>query len=134
MICSLNESETTTENIILSQADYDQCNVKSDHIINASKAQTWQGRELVRDNLLGYADWYNKVTGQVMTKRVQKSWWKALQDWQDEQLSTNDLQTAFDAQSKWRMVSDPNQLTKDACAVKASANAVLDESEYTRLL
>lgn len=30
------------------------------------------------------------------------------------------LQIAFDAQTKWRMVSDPNQLTKDAVAIKAS--------------
>lgn len=106
---------------ILSDQDLQEVNLKVNYILNQTK-DTWQGRELLRDNLLVLADWYNKTTGQVMTKRVQKAWYKALQDWSDEGLSPANLQIAFDAQSKWRTVSDPNQLTKDACAIKAAGN------------
>jgi hypothetical protein len=91
-----------------------------DGYIEYSKQAGWRGRELIRDNLLVLADWYNKVTGQEMTKRVQKTWYKALQDWSDEGIRPEHLQIAYDAQSKWRVVNDPNQLTKDACAIKAS--------------
>lgn len=103
----------------LSTQDLQEVNKKVDYILSQTK-DTWQGRELLRDNLLPLADWYNKATNQVMTKRVQKTWYKALQDWNDEGLTPEHLQIAFEAQSKWRMVSDPNQLTKDACAIKAA--------------
>lgn len=116
------------KDVSLSKQDIAEVNKKVDSIIANSKPDMWQGRELIRDNLLPLADWYNKATGQVMTKRVQKSWWKALQEWQDEGLTAEHLQTAFEAQSKWRMVSDPNMLTKDACAIKA-ANAIRPEPE-----
>ncbi|MCR4307299.1 MAG: helix-turn-helix domain-containing protein [Candidatus Berkelbacteria bacterium] len=97
---------------------------------------SWQGRELIRADLLPLADWYNSTTNQVMTKRVQKSWWKALGEWKEEGLQPEHLQIAFDAQSKWRMVSDPNMLTKDAVAIKASGITKLEEPkiEYTRML
>lgn len=108
--------------------EQEQNDAKVKYIIENSRPDMWKGRELIRDNLLPLADWYNKATGQVMTKRVQKSWWKALQEWQDEGLTAEHLQTAFEAQSKWRMVSDPNMLTKDACAIKA-ANAIKPEPE-----
>ncbi len=91
--------------------------------MNASNKPSWKGREMVRDNLLPFADWYHNATGQVMSKSSQKSWHKALRDWQDEGVTPAHLQVAFEAQSKWRMVSDPNQLTKDAAAVKASGIA-----------
>lgn len=123
-----------TTDVSLSKEELDQVNKQVDAMIDSAKHDTWQGRELIRDNLLPLADWYNRTTGQVMTKRVQKSWWKALQDWQDEGLAPEHLQTAYDAQSKWRTVSDPNQLTKDACAVKAAGNATKNENDFTRLL
>jgi hypothetical protein len=130
----LNQSnQKEPDSFSLSLLEIDQCNAKVDYILTNNK-ETWQGRELIRDNLLQYADWYNSTTGQVMTKRVQKSWWKALQDWQDEGLEIEHLQTAYDAQSKWRMVSDPNMLTKDACAIKAASKAIRQESDMVRLL
>lgn len=107
------------KNVSLSTQDLQEVNEKVDYILSQTK-DTWQGRELLRDNLLPLADWYNKATNQVMTKRVQKTWYKALQDWYDEGLTPEHLQIAFEAQSKWRMISDPNQLTKDACAIKAA--------------
>ena len=116
------------KDLSFTEEEKQQNDVKMKYIIANSKPDMWQGRELIRDNLLPLADWYNKATGQVMTKRVQKSWWKALQEWQDEGLTPEHLQTAFEAQSKWRMVSDPNMLTKDASAIKA-ANAIKPEPE-----
>jgi len=111
--------EKKEKDFSLSTQDLQEVNEKVDYILSQTK-DTWQGRELLRDNLLPLADWYNKATNQVMTKRVQKTWYKALQDWHDEGLTPEHLQIAFEAQSKWRMVSDPNQLTKDACAIKAA--------------
>lgn len=85
--------------------------------MNKDAATYWKGRELIRSDLLGYADWYNGATNQVMTKRVQSSWWKALAAWKDEALSVDALQEAYTARSKWTIVSDPNQLTLDAVAI-----------------
>lgn len=114
------------KDVSFSKQDHADMDNKMKYIIKNSNHSTWKGREQIRDNLLVLADWYNKTTGQVMTKRVQKSWYKALQDWQDEGLSPDNLQVAFDTQSKWRMVSDPNQLTKDAVAIKASGAVKAD--------
>lgn len=86
---------------------------------NNDLSKSWQGREMIRTDLLEYADWYNRVTGQVMTKRAKASWWKAMGQWNEESLTITDLQIAFDARSKWRTVSDPNELTKDAAAIHA---------------
>lgn len=116
------------KNVSLSTQDLQEVNQKVDYILSQTK-DTWQGRELLRDNLLPLADWYNKATNQVMTKRVQKTWYKALQDWHDEGLTPEHLQIAFEAQSKWRMVSDPNQLTKDACAIKAAGTRTEEPTE-----
>ena len=88
-------------------------------IANAANAK-WKGRDLIRADLLEYADWYNATTGQVLSKRVQSSWYKALQAWKDEGLDLEDLQGAFDRARKWRMISDPNQLTQDAVAIRAA--------------
>lgn len=116
------------KNVSLSTQDLQEVNQKVDYILSQTK-DTWQGRELLRDNLLPLADWYNKATNQVMTKRVQKTWYKALQDWHDEGLTPEHLQIAFEAQSKWRMVSDPNQLTKDAYAIKAAGTRTEEPTE-----
>jgi len=128
-------TENTTENILDSE-DLKQVNKKVDAIIGMSNGDGWQGRELIRADLLPLADWYNKATNQVMTKRAQKSWWKALGEWKEEGLQPEHLQIAFDNQSKWRMVSDPNMLTKDAVAIKAAGVTKLDvpKVEMTRLL
>lgn len=121
----------------LTKKELEQVNTKVDAIIGLSgDGASWQGRELIREDLLPLADWYNQATNQVMTKRVQKSWWKALGEWKEEGLQPEHLQIAFDSQSKWRLVSDPNMLTKDAVAVKAAGITKLVEPgiEMTRLL
>lgn len=128
------DNTSIKKRVSLSPEEINQVNREVDYLIDNAKKDVWQGRELIRDNLLSLADWYNRTTGQVMTKRVQKSWWKALQDWQDEGLTPEHLQVAYEAQSKWRMVSDPNQLTKDACAVKAAGNAQKNDDDFVRLL
>ena len=120
--------EKKEKDFSLSTQDLQEVNEKVDYILSQTK-DTWQGRELLRDNLLPLADWSNKATNQVMTKRVQKTWYKALQDWHDEGLTPEHLQIAFEAQSKWRMVSDPNQLTKDACAIKAAGTRTEEPTE-----
>lgn len=104
----------------LSQAEIDQANAKVDYILaNNQPQKAWTGRELIRADLLHYADWYHEVTGQVMTKRVQSAWWKALGEWKSEGLDISDLQTAYTARSAWRTVTSPVELTSDAAAIKA---------------
>ena len=83
--------------------------------------QSWKGREVVPDYLLGYADWYNGVTNQIMSKRVQNSWLKALSEWREEGLTIAALNEALELSKKWRVISDPNQLTKDATAIHRAA-------------
>jgi hypothetical protein len=112
------------KDVSLSKEDYEQCNRKSDYILaNNDQSKAWAGREMIRADLLEYADWYNLTTGQGMPKRAQKSWWKALSDWKAEGLTVSDLQEAYTARSKWRTVSDPNELTKDAAAIHALPQA-----------
>ena len=125
---SLNESESTAENTntpsaILSEQDFKEAGEKAQKIIELSQGPAWQGRDELQAQSLPLADWYNSTTGQVMTKRVKKSWWKALSDWRDEGLEIEHLQAAYEAQKAWRMVSDPNMLTKDAVAIKAAGKA-----------
>ena len=104
----------------LSQVEIDQANAKVDYILaNNQPEKAWAGRELIRADLLHYADWYHEVTGQVMTKRVQSAWWKALGEWKAESLDISDLQTAYTARSAWRTVTSPVELTSDAAAIKA---------------
>jgi DNA-binding transcriptional regulator GbsR (MarR family) len=110
--------------------------------MNKDAATYWKGRELIRPDLLGYADWYNGATNQVMTKRVQGAWWKALAEWKDEALSVEALQEAYKHKSEWSIVSDPNQLTKDAVAINRAIlakplsptvpiyNPTTDEEDY----
>ena len=112
-----------TKEVSLTAEEIEQATRKADAILGlanpADPSKAWTGRDKIRPDLLHYADWYNKVTGQEMTKRVQKSWWKAMGEWKDEGLEVKHLQEAFEARSKWRTVADPNELTKDAAAIKA---------------
>lgn len=109
------------KNVSLSEQEIKETLDKAGKMIESQmgRESSWQGRELIRADLLPFADWYNQTTNQVMTKRVQKSWWKALSEWKEEGLEIENLRAAFEAQSKWRMVSDPNMLTRDAVAFKA---------------
>lgn len=112
--------ETTKCASALSAKDLEQANAKVDYILETNQAEkAWAGREHIRPDLLIYADWYHGATGQVMTKRVQSAWWKALAEWKAEGLAVSDLQEAFDARSKWRKVASPNELTSDAAAIHA---------------
>lgn len=109
--------------VSLAAEEIEQATRKADAILGlanpADPSKAWVGRDKIRPDLLHYADWYNKATGQEMTKRVQKSWWKAMSEWKDEGLEIKHLQEAYEARSKWRTVADPNELTKDAAAIKA---------------
>jgi hypothetical protein len=80
----------------------------------------WKGRDIFADNHLPYADWYHNKTNQVCNKRQQRSWMKAFSEWQDAQLSIEDLEEAYNIDILWRRVfTDPNELTAKAIAVKA---------------
>lgn len=127
-------SDSNSESNSLSEKEKQQANDKVDAILGMTKGQEgyWQGRELIRADLLPLADWYNSASNQVMTKRVQKAWWKALTEWKDEGLEPKHLQAAYDNRIQWKkIVADPNELTKDAVAIKAAGNAKQDE--YQRL-
>lgn len=108
------------------QKEKDQVNEQVDYMLfNNDPSKAWQGREMIRADLLEYADWYHGATGQAMrSKPTQSSWWKALDNWKAEDLTIQDLQSAYDARSKWRTVADPNELTKDAAAIHALPHAV----------
>jgi len=115
----------------LSQSEIDQANAKVDYILaNNQPEKAWAGRELIRADLLHYADWYHEVTGQVMTKRVQSAWWKALGEWKAELLDISDLQTAYTARSAWRTVTSPVELTSDAAAIHALPKVKPESSQY----
>jgi len=115
---SISEGEKKAEP--LTAKDLQEVNAKVDYILATNdSSKAWAGREMIREDLLQYADWYHSTTGQAMPKRAQKTWWKALGDWKAEGLTIADLQEAYTARSKWRTVADPNELTKDAAAIHA---------------
>jgi hypothetical protein len=124
--------ETSTENFPFQtmKSITDSANRKVDSILAMEKnapAVVWAGRELVRPDMLPLADWYHGATGQIMTKRVQKSWWKALGEWKAEGLTPADLQAAFTHRVKWRgTITDPNELTNDAVGIKAAGSVTPD--------
>ncbi len=112
----------------LSEKEKEQAKEKLYSIIASNQPENaWTGRELIRADLLPYADWYHKVTGQVMTKRVQSAWWKALGEWKAEGLAISDLHEAYDARSKWRKVATPVELTADAVAIHALPKQKLND-------
>jgi hypothetical protein len=118
---TLDSKNQITKDVYLSKEDYEQCNRKSDYILATNEqSKAWKGREQFRADLLEYADWYHKVTGQqVRTKAAASDWWKALTEWQAEGLTIDDLQAALDNRRKYRTVASPNELTKDAAAIHA---------------
>lgn len=119
---SVNHQLNNSADAPLSPEELEQVNHKVDKILELSKpkGKSWEGRDLIAESDLPFADWYNEVTGQVMTKAVVKSWYKAFMNWRDDGVTLSDLQEAYDA-NKWRLVNDPNMLTKDARAIHALA-------------
>lgn len=109
--------------VSLTPEEIEQATRKADAILGlaipADPSKAWRGRDMMQPELLHYADWYNTTTGQVATKANRASWWKALRAWEDAGLEIKHLQEAYNARSKWRTVADPNELTKDAAAIKA---------------
>jgi len=109
--------------ISLTAEEIEQATRKADAILGlaipADPSKAWRGRDMMQPELLHYADWYNATTGQIATKANRTSWWKALRAWEDAGLEIKHLQEAYNARSKWRTVADPNELTKDAAAIKA---------------
>jgi hypothetical protein len=88
----------------------------------------WKGRECFRDNHLHYADWYHDKTNQVCGKRQQRSWQKAFLEWQDEGIEVSHLQESYAQEVVWRkFITDPNELTKKAIAIKAVAESKKSE-------
>jgi len=123
-----------TKDVSLSKSEMQEAGKKVDKILAMQNPNAWQGREHIRADLLPLADWYNRVTNQVMTKRVQKAWWKALGEWKDECLQPEHLQAAYDNRIAWRkIITDPNELTKDAAAIKA-AGGIGNNSSKLRVL
>jgi hypothetical protein len=106
----------------LSEQDIQFANKKVDAILGLAKKSTkyWKGRELFRDNHVAFADWWHNQTNQVCMKRSIGSWQKAFLAWQNENLSIEHLQEAYNQDIIWRKVfTDPNELTKKAVAIKA---------------
>jgi hypothetical protein len=105
----------------LSPAEYEQAGEKVKKILAmANPDKAWRGREVIRPDLLHYADWYHDQTGQVITRQSRGAWMKALPAWKDEGLEIEHLQAALDARRKYRTVASPMELTSDASAVKAA--------------
>lgn len=118
----------------LSAEELKQVNDKVDAILSFAKRGDfqWKGREIFNDNLVVYADWYFNKTGQIPTQRTKKSWIKAFSEWKSEGLSLDDLEKARLHCIPWKkIISDPNELTKYACAFKAQGSSVVSEHEKT---
>lgn len=111
----------------LTQDEIEQANKKVDMILrlNRKSAFQWKGRDYFKDNLLIYADWYFEKTGQICTKRYSKSWIKAFSEWLESSLDLKHLESARQARLKWKeFIADPNELTKDALAIKAQESLI----------
>jgi DNA-binding MarR family transcriptional regulator len=111
----------------LTSEEIEQANRKVDAILrlNRQSAFQWKGRDYFKDNLLVYADWYFEKTGQICTKKYSKSWIKAFSEWREGSLDLKHLESARLARLKWKdFIADPNELTKDALAIKAQENLV----------
>ena len=138
-VSSLNSiTENTTENTtkeVFSKEFFEEANKLSDAIIANSKPSRndlWKGREFFRDNHFAYADWYHEKTGQTCGKKNQRAWQKAFSDWQDENLSIDSLQQAYNARIAWKkFIVDPNELTKDAMAIQALPPVVVEDPKVT---
>lgn len=119
----INKKEQETSSLTgLSEEDYKQANQKVDMILAMNKKGLgmWKGREFFNDNVLHFADWYFNSTGQVPTAKTKKSWVKAFSEWTDEGLALDDLEEARRTRIAWKkFIADPNELTKDASAIKA---------------
>lgn len=116
------EKETT-----LTPEEIEQANNKVDAILrlNRNSAFHWKGRDYFKDNLLIYADWYFEKTGQICTKKYSKSWIKAFSEWAEGGLELKSLESARLARLKWKdFIADPNELTKDALAIKAQESLI----------
>lgn len=124
---SLEESIKKQKETTLTAEEIQEANKKVDMILrlNRQSAFQWKGRDYFKDNLLTYADWYFEKTGQICTKKDSKSWIKAFSEWKEAELSTKHLDFARQARLKWKeFIADPNELTKDARAIKAQESLV----------
>jgi len=82
---------------------------------------------LFNDNVLHYADWYYNKTGQIPLKN-KKAWIKAFSAWKDYGLEIEDLEQARLARLGWKAnIADPNELTKDAYAIRAQRSITPDQ-------
>lgn len=137
LLCSLNESETTAEKTtpFFTDEERAQNEAKMQAILEAErkaaeankKGAAWRGRELLPPQYLEYGDWWHAQTGLQMygakaKAKMDASWNKAFKAWWENELTTADLKAALDG-NKWRSISDPNQLTKDAAAIHALPKA-----------
>ncbi len=124
LVRSLDESEITTENTtntyVLNAQDLRQVNAKVDAIItNSQNPNNWEGRERFLPEHLPLVDWYHKATGQECTKKLQKVWWMAVNDWMANNLTVKDLQAAYDTDIVWKkFFKSPVELTQTAIALK----------------
>ena len=115
------------------QGDYViQADRKVDAILDLEKqarqaeesGQAYRGREfLVGSEYLTYGDWWHKKTGLHMygakaKAKVSPDWLKAFREWADNEVTIKSLEAAFEA-NKWRVISTPVVLTKDAIAIQA---------------
>lgn len=138
-----NESETTTENNNESlktdelQGDYiAEADKTVDAILEAERnaheagkqGKAWRGRELVMDAYLPYGDWWHKKTGLHMyaakaKPKANSSWIKEFQAWWENDLTTEVLELAFQAEVSWRgVITHPRELTAKAIALSVNPN------------
>jgi hypothetical protein len=118
----LEELEELEKEPPLSEKDYEFVNKKVDKILEYARKSKdlWKGRDYFSDNHLAYADWYHDTTNQICGKPDHKSWQKCFGIWKDYGLEIKHLQEAYNQDIKWKQViSDPNELTKKAVAIKA---------------
>ena len=127
----LNTSQTTNSTLqgieasIYSGRPTTQADVDATNAQNATGAG-WRGREMLPPHYLTYGDWWHAKTGLHMygskaKPKADASYLKAFKAWYENELTAADLQSALDG-NKWRNISDPHQITKDAIAIHALPN------------
>lgn len=107
----------------LSERDIEEVNAQVDYIIasqSKNNGADWRGRELVPPHLMKYADWWHKVSNQVMQDKINKDWFKAFDEWYKNDVSVGALQEAYDVDITWKkVIAKPHEVTAKAIAINA---------------
>lgn len=105
-------------------------------VTNAQRRDAWKFRETFKKEHYVYADWWHEISGQPINKAQVRTCQKAFQQWEMQGIEFPALFEAYNSRVKWKkVISDPNELTKDAAAIQAlpAAKQISVQSEYVAI-